>query len=268
MQEERIVETMMRFGLSKYEAKAYVSLSKKNEITAYELSKISGVPQGKIYETMNRLLEKNLVNIVGDNPIRYIPVALDGYLDSYQNDVKESIGFLKTNMDKMKEHQKVSFLWHIEGKENLFLKIQSMLEKVEHSVYLEAWNYDFEYFAKTFHELQEKGIDIVSVIYGKTDEKIGKIYYHEMEHMEEEVKELGRWFTIVIDGQESLFAVLKENGKEQGIWTENRAFMLMAESFIAHDIFIAEIYRKFRAELDREFGSNMEHIRGFIKSKI
>ena len=47
MDQERIIEKMMDFGLNKYEAKAYVALIKNPEVTAYELSKDSGVPKLK-----------------------------------------------------------------------------------------------------------------------------------------------------------------------------------------------------------------------------
>lgn len=42
----------------------------------------------------------------------------------------------------------------------------------------------------------------------------------------------------------------------------------MAESFISHDIFIAEIYKMHKLELDKEFGPNMQHIRKYVNEII
>lgn len=95
--QERIIEKMMDFGLNKYEAKAYVALIKNPEVTAYELSKDSGVLKLK-YITMSKLLSKNLVNIIGDSPTKYIPVDFDAFLDTYKENVEYSVDYLKKNI--------------------------------------------------------------------------------------------------------------------------------------------------------------------------
>lgn len=267
MGQEKIIEKMMEFGLNKYEAKAYVALIKNPEVTAYELSKDSGVPQAKIYETMSKLLSKNLVNIIGDNPTKYIPVDFDLFLDTYKENVEESVDYIKKNIKKLNQSNKVSYLWHLEGRENIFKKIKTMIAKANSFLYLESWANEFDFFADELRKLEQRGVEIVSVICGKTKNNIGIMHFHEMEGLEKQVKEVGRWFTLVVDGAESLFTVFVEKGVDQGIWTENKAFMLMAESFISHDIFIAEIYRKHKAELDKEFGPNMQHIRKYVKTK-
>jgi len=267
LDQERIIEKMMDFGLNKYEAKAYVALIKNPEVTAYELSKDSGVPQAKIYETMSKLLSKNLVNIIGYSPTKYIPVDFDAFLDTYKENVEYSVDYLKKNIKNLSQSQKVSYLWHLEGRDNIFQKIKNMIPKANSFLYLEAWAEEFDFFADELKEVESKGIEIVSVIYGDTKNDIGIMHFHEMEGLEKQVEEVGRWFTLVVDGAESLFAVFVEKGIDQGIWTENKAFMLMAESFISHDIFIAEIYKMHKLELDKEFGPNMQHIRKYVKTK-
>ena len=265
MTEEKILEYMMELGLNKYESKAYVALLKKPEITAYELSKVSGVPQAKIYETMNKLLERNLVNVVGDNPVKYVAIDFNLFLNNYQKSVEEKVSFLKDNLESVQSPQKVSYLWHLEGKENIMQKIKYILKNTKKNAYIEAWEEEYRELQDDLTDMKENGIEILSVLYGKPKKEIGIIYNHEMEGMEENAREVGRWFTLVSDGRESIFAVFKPGGIEQGVWTENRAFMLMAESFIAHDIYMAEIYKKYKKRLDEDFGPNMESIRKKIK---
>ncbi len=260
MNEEKIIEKMMEIGINKYESKAYMALLERPGVTAYELSKLSGVPQAKIYETMNKLLEKKLVNIIGDNPIKYAPVDFEDYLDNYKKNVSKTVAFLKESVKDITSSSEVSYMWHLQGKDNILQKIKKVLSNTTKFIYVEAWKEDYEFLKKQLKDLEEKGIEIVTVLYGTTDEKIGKIYFHEMEDMEKDIQAHGRWFTLVSDGKESLFAVFKGT-KSQGIWTENQAFMLMAESFIVHDIFLAEIYQKHKKELDEEFGPNLRKIR-------
>lgn len=260
MNEEKIIEKMMDIGLNKYEAKAYIALLKKPDITAYELSKVSGVPQAKIYEVMSKLLEKNLVNIVSDNPVKYIALEFESFLDTYKKNVNKTVSFLKKNLKDVNSSNKISYLLHLEGVENINNKIKSVLSNSKKFVYLETWNKDYEFFKENLKILEQKGIEIVTVLYGNTDDEVGQIYYHEMEEMEQNVLKHGRWLTLISDGKESLFVIFNED-KTQAIWTENEAFMLMAESFIVHDIYLAEIYKKYRKELDKEFGPNLKTIR-------
>ncbi len=257
---EKIIEKMMELGLNKYEAKAYISLLKRPDITAYELSKLSGVPQAKIYETMTKLLEKNLVNIISDNPIKYIALDFDSFLDNYRKNVNSTVKYLKNNLREVSSSKNLSYVLHLEGIDNINNKIRRVLSKVKKFLYLEAWNKDYEFFKEDLKALKEKGVEIVTVLYGDTDEDIGKIYYHEMEDMEDNVSAHGRWLTLVADGKESFFATFNKE-KPQAIWTENEAFMLMAESFIVHDIYLAEIYKKYKKELDEDFGPNLKKIR-------
>lgn len=264
MNEEKIINKIMEFGINKYEAMAYLCLLKNPDITAYEISKLSSVPQAKIYETMNRLLDKNLVNVIGDNPTKYIAMELEGFLDNYKNNVEESVDFLKENLKNLNSKSKVSYMWHLEGRDNIIQKIRSIIGSAQNFLYLEAWAQEFDYFAEELKDIEGKGIKIVSIVYGETENRIGTMHFHQMDGMHDEVKRLGRWFTLVIDAKEAVFAVLDGKDKDEAIWTKNKAFMFMAESFISHDIFIAQIYKNHKDELDREFGPNMKNIRKII----
>ncbi|MCT4508117.1 MAG: TrmB family transcriptional regulator [Tepidibacter sp.] len=260
MKEEKIIENMMKIGINKYESKAYIALLKRPGITAYELSKLSTVPQAKIYETMNKLLEKGLVNIIGDNPTKYIAVNFEEYLDNYKKSTNETVKFLKENVKELDSNSNISYMWHFQGRENIINKIKKVFSNSKEFIYLECWKDEYNFFANDLKELEARGIEIIAVLYGEPNERVGEVYSHEMEYMEEDTIKLGRWFTLVSDGNESLFSVFK-GSKSQAIWTENEAFMLMAECFIVHDIFLAEIYKKYRKELDKEFGPNLKKIR-------
>lgn len=262
---ENIINNMMDMGLNKYEAKAYLSLIDSPQITAYEISKLSGVPQAKIYETVKKLLDKNLVNIVSDNPVKYIALDMDSFLDNIKQKTEDNISYLKSNLKKLKPRGGVSYLLHLEGQENIVNKILDVIKCTNKFLYIEAWDIDYNIFSEELLELEKGGVEIISVIYGKPDKDIGKIYYHEMDGLDLDKKNRGRWFTIISDGKQSMFSIYKDD-VAQGIWTENEAFMLMAESFISHDVYLAEIYLKFKEQLDQEFGPNLKKIRE--KSKI
>ncbi|HHU31388.1 MAG TPA: TrmB family transcriptional regulator, partial [Clostridia bacterium] len=55
---EGVLKELAKIGFNLYDAKAYIALIQNPDISAYEISKISGVPQSKIYETMKRIVDQ------------------------------------------------------------------------------------------------------------------------------------------------------------------------------------------------------------------
>src|SRR4030066_518324 len=57
-----------KVGLSKYEAKIYISLAVRGSSEAKGLSTISGVPRTKVYDTLKKLVERGLVVEIPEKP--------------------------------------------------------------------------------------------------------------------------------------------------------------------------------------------------------
>ncbi|WP_249685252.1 helix-turn-helix domain-containing protein, partial [Bacillus velezensis] len=56
-----IVQQLKKIGFNEYEAKSYVSLVKQGPVTAYQVSKDSGIPRVRIYEILGHVEEKGIV---------------------------------------------------------------------------------------------------------------------------------------------------------------------------------------------------------------
>lgn len=81
-------------GFSAYETKVYVALLKHGRLASGELSRRSGVPQGKVYETLYRLEKKYCVTIFNTRPKQFQAVppdkAIPMYLDSRHRRMEEA----------------------------------------------------------------------------------------------------------------------------------------------------------------------------------
>ncbi len=58
---EKGIAVLEELGFSNYEAKAYLALLRDAPVTGYQLSKISGVPRSRIYETLEKLTRQGFV---------------------------------------------------------------------------------------------------------------------------------------------------------------------------------------------------------------
>jgi len=79
-------------GLSEYEARAYRSLLETGPTTAKELSRVSDVPMGRIYDVLNSIEQYNLVRSQSaSRPKRYVAVEPTTALDRLLADKKREL---------------------------------------------------------------------------------------------------------------------------------------------------------------------------------
>jgi HTH-type transcriptional regulator, sugar sensing transcriptional regulator len=91
--DERIVEGLVDLGLSRYEARAYVSLFRRGPETAERVAADGDVPKGRIYDVLNSLSERSLVRSDDGRPKTYGAVgptrAVDRLLETRLDELDE-----------------------------------------------------------------------------------------------------------------------------------------------------------------------------------
>ncbi len=258
--EELILEKMSELGFNKYEAKTYMTLIEHQEISAYEISKRSGVPQSKIYETVNRLVEEGFVISQGENPVLYSALPLAEFINRHRTRIESSLTVLEEELKKQQEQPEVDYMWHLKGRQSCFEKVREVIDGAENRLLIEVWEEELDEIIPFLDSAVESGVNILQVYYGEREQLPGRVYHHRMEGMQEEAREKGRWLTAVADRQEAFFGSFGQQ-KPEAVWTQNQAFMMMAENFITHDIFIAEIYNSIPERIQELFGPNLEKLR-------
>ena len=265
--EKLIIDKMAEFGFTKYEAKAYITLLEDDDISAYEVSKRSGVPQSKIYETVNNLVEEGIIIAQGENPVRYSPLPLKEFIQRYRSKMEKSLNTLEKELKKISRGTDIDYMWHFDGFDSCLEKVRDIIEQAEEKIVLEIWEQEYQELGSELEAASGKGVKIIMIYYGEERELPGRVYYHQLERLQEYTSRQGRWLTVLADKNNCFFGSFSADGTE-GIWSQNQAFMLMAESFISHDIYIAEIYDKFSREMDREFGPNLTRLRARIEDYL
>lgn len=109
--EQALTVSLEEFGLSKYEAQAYVALISKGTISASELAYYSDLPRTKIYSTLLKLESKKLVIISKSKPIMCTAVAPEDAFDSIiheQINKVNAMNALISNLKKASEESRKS----------------------------------------------------------------------------------------------------------------------------------------------------------------
>ncbi|MBD3340239.1 MAG: hypothetical protein GF353_14090 [Candidatus Lokiarchaeota archaeon] len=117
---EELMEFLQTAELSNYEIKAYLSLVKSSKaLTARDISSKSEVPSGRIYETLEDLYRKGMIDIIDSRPKRYRSFSLNRSfynLISFQS--KENNRKISYLFDKAKILEKNAY------KEDSFIKTE------------------------------------------------------------------------------------------------------------------------------------------------
>lgn len=107
-----IEKDLQGLGLSLGEAKAYISLLEIGSSTVGPIAKKSGISYSKIYEVLNRLIEKGIVSLVIKNNAKYFkavePELLHTFLDKQEKEIEENRKKLKELLPKIKTYSKTS----------------------------------------------------------------------------------------------------------------------------------------------------------------
>jgi len=147
--EHALTVSLEEFGLSKYEAQAYVALIAKGTISAGELAYYSEIPRTKIYPTLLKLENKKLAIISKSKPIMCTAIApedvFDGIIHEQINKVN-AMNTLVSNLKKASEESRKSRgseekrYFHISAN-NVLSQLQTMIEgsKFSMKIMVDQW---------------------------------------------------------------------------------------------------------------------------------
>jgi sugar-specific transcriptional regulator TrmB len=72
---KQMVERLVRLGLTTYEARAYVSLVRRDSFTAAQIARTAGLPRQRIYDVLASLVEKGLASARPGTVVKYAALA-------------------------------------------------------------------------------------------------------------------------------------------------------------------------------------------------
>lgn len=173
--EHALTVSLEEFGLSKYEAQAYVALIARGTTSASELAYYSEIPRTKIYPTLLKLEKKRLVIISKNKHITCTAIApqdaFDGIIHEQINKVN-AMNSLVSNLKRISEDSRRSRgseekrYFHISAN-NVLSQLQAMIEGSKSSIRIMADQWGLGLLAECREQLiavQRRGGPDVKVI--------------------------------------------------------------------------------------------------------
>lgn len=144
--EHALTVSLEEFGLSKYEAQAYVTLVSKGTISAAELAYYSELPRTKVYPVLLKLEKKKLVIISKSKPIMCTAVAPEDAFDDVIHEQINKVNAMNTlvsNLKKVSEDSKKSRgseekrYFHINAN-NVLAQLHAIIDGAKSSLWITA----------------------------------------------------------------------------------------------------------------------------------
>lgn len=142
--DEKLINDLMEFGLSSNEAKVYLILNIKGPLTASKISKLTGIPYSKIYEVIDRLKSKTIIEYsLEKRRKKFKAVELTHVFKKVIKKKKKDIDNLEKKVENILEQVKKKMtpdktqtgIWLSQGKKEFLEKASIMLRKANDYAY-------------------------------------------------------------------------------------------------------------------------------------
>lgn len=256
-----LITHLKELGLNSYESKVYVSLVKNHPATGYEVSKDSGVPQARAYDTLKTLENRGIVIAQQGRPTTYTPVSPQHLLDDWEKSFNSSVSYLRETLPHLTKDT-VEPIHNIQGRQACLNVLEDKINDAQHNIFIEMWNNDAIRLGPALKAAIERGVNLYIVGYDNVDFDFCHVYQHPTDKaLVERYSE--QWLMMSVDEAEGLIATFPESPEKtpQLISTRNPGIVFVVQELVTHNIFLIEVEDKISTEFEAKYGESLVSIR-------
>jgi len=240
---QKIIDALEGLGFSVYEARAYIGLLKQNPVTGYQLSKVSGIPRSRIYETLDRLAARGYAISVQSDPVTFKPLAARELLAQIQDKLDSSLSLLDKELTLLETDNPTESTWNLRGREAILERVRLMVSRAEKCVYLMGWADTLSAIQPELEHCASKGCRIVVISCGDFSMDGISQYRHAFESA---LVDSGDYLiNVVVDGKEVLIGSVTPEDTCEAAWSRSSALIQLTEDFIRHEVYLEKIIERF-----------------------
>lgn len=259
---QEILSGLRQLGFTDYEARIYVQLLKASPATAYEVAKAASVPRANTYAALEALAQRGAVLPVNEEPLRYIAAPPKTLFEGISRQTRTLCSDLSDRLSTIAPEASDNHVWTTFGDTAVQDRIEVMIAESRHSIWIKAADEVIRRHKESLRKAAKRGVALMIVLFGTEPEefrftKACRVYVHESDGTR--MGTADNLFTISVDHQKMLTANMV--GEVMAAYTSCPPIVTMAQSLIRHDLYMAEIFKKFGPQIDKAFGPYLRDIR-------
>ena len=239
MEEAAFIERLLLFGLGRQEAALYFCLLKNEELTGYEVAKLTGISRSNVYNGLAALVEHGAAYVMEGNPSRYVAVPLEEFCDNRIRYLEEIKTVLESNVPK-RSVGSVGYIT-VEGYGHICDKIHHMLIGTEKRIYFSASGCFLEKWKPEIRMLVGRGCKVV-LISEETekifsgDERQGIIFYDVPPTDGEAAEARRKQVRLIIDSEYVLTGEVEGTGRDTCLYSAQKNFVSVFKDAMRNEI--------------------------------
>jgi sugar-specific transcriptional regulator TrmB len=136
-QHSTAIEQLEAFRLSTYAARTFVALSSLGSGTAKEVSQVAEVPRTRVYDAVEELRDRGLVDIQQSSPQRFIAISAETTRRKLDQDLQQRLTKLTTALDQLEAvdtGSKQRGIWTVSGQETIVDRLLTFLTEADSEI--------------------------------------------------------------------------------------------------------------------------------------
>ena len=242
----KLLDQLVAFGMTEYEAKVYLVLLSENPATGYQLSKSSGVPRSMVYEALGRLEARGAVlKSEEEKATLYRPVSPALLLDRYERETRERLAALRGDLLPLYQQEQTGRLWNFSGRREALAYAIDLIDAAQRELMLVFTDADSDTLRPHLERAHERGVALGVILTGDIPFELGQVVRHpkretELHRMEE---------TLIVVADEREFLIASGHTVTSATVTTNPNMVLIARQFIWMELFAQRIFARLGSDL-------------------
>lgn len=246
---KQTIEQLKKMGFNEYESKAYLSLVKQGPVSAYQVSKDSGIPRSRIYDVLGNLSEKGIVMVEEiEAQIRYSPLPVAIFLEKARSDWESTYVVLEDSLKQLETEtsRDDNRIVTLKEKQSIVSYCASLIQKATKRIVLSVWDDMYE-LLKAELEAVSKDVSIQGITL-HVEEPTGNLEPHRITTFTE-APSTERWFILSIDSNEMIYGP-SVNDRDLAFYTDDPIHIHLLEDYVWHDVLVNRLAKRNQDELD------------------
>lgn len=257
-----IVPDLQALGFSEYEARAYLTLYRSQPATAYEVSKLAGLPKANVYAVLDSLTKKAAVQPISENPTRFAALPPSVLFSRIAQTVATRCAKLAEVVPHLAKPGDDHYVWSVVGKEPLAAKMRSMIDSAKSHIWVKSDGNLLMPYRDALRRAAGRGVAILIILFGSRPDEFdfgypSRTYLHEGNGIPVGIAH--QLVTLTVDFEEAFVAEFRAHAR--GSYTRNRPVVNLADSLLRHEIYFAEIFEMFGEPIQKAFGPALMELR-------
>ncbi|WP_128102368.1 TrmB family transcriptional regulator [Paenibacillus sp. DCT19] len=234
---------LQKFGFTQYESQVYEAIFAQNEpLDATSIVNHSNVPKAKIYEVLNRLIDKGAVlTTMNGKKKLYLAVDLQSIILKIRADFENDIEELKSY--KIKRTYSDEHIWTLKDATSITSNIEQLIGEADSSILLLGWSEQMEKYRPLLEQKEQQGVYVEVLAVGGLETSLTRRYSLIPVGNHLEPSQL-----LIVDHAYLLFAGI-ENEAWKAIKTTSKPIVKALTDYFYHDIALTQITKKYGDQL-------------------